>query len=371
MVGYFEQYNIAAASGLFDRTYYLENNPDVAHQEVDPLAHYIERGARELRNPGPHFDASFYIKQCRAHGEVPENPLIHYLMLGAHRGLRVHPRDAEKLINRTEDTGSVLDRPKAAAQDTTAHITIEDIQFSSSGVLTIAGAVSSALEIRRIDVYWNNELIELSRFKHLQLESISAEYIFVFRFALQGEIGHQEATQHHLRLVLQAPAERLDDFFVQINLVEDFSAGIVKISKIEAEQPIHLFVDRPSPTERDRPILCPGDLEIAGWCTADAGIASLTIVVGSTATTDIYTGVAREDVRAAFPERDDALRSGFEARVPRRDLPAGEHSVTVRVVDNNGAQRSVAFRVQVPDREDADDFVQSVYHSETCFRLHL
>lgn len=62
MLGYFEQYNLVAASGLFDESFYLKNNTDVAVRKIDPLSHYIEYGARELRDPGPEFDAHFYIE---------------------------------------------------------------------------------------------------------------------------------------------------------------------------------------------------------------------------------------------------------------------------------------------------------------------
>src|SRR5215204_1688900 len=67
------------ASGLFDRAWYLERNPDVARWGIDPVRHYVAHGAREARDPGPIFNASEYL----ARHPVPEarrNPLLHYLM---------------------------------------------------------------------------------------------------------------------------------------------------------------------------------------------------------------------------------------------------------------------------------------------------
>lgn len=40
-----------AATGLFDKDWYLKDNPDVAQSGMDPLRHYVQYGAREGRAP--------------------------------------------------------------------------------------------------------------------------------------------------------------------------------------------------------------------------------------------------------------------------------------------------------------------------------
>src|SRR5262249_30587188 len=44
-----------ARSGLFDRNWYLVNNPDVAQSGLDPIKHYVRYGAREGRDPSASF----------------------------------------------------------------------------------------------------------------------------------------------------------------------------------------------------------------------------------------------------------------------------------------------------------------------------
>ena len=46
MAAFFNDYEIIRKSGLFDAAYYLASNPDVADQNIDPLLHYLEEGAR-------------------------------------------------------------------------------------------------------------------------------------------------------------------------------------------------------------------------------------------------------------------------------------------------------------------------------------
>jgi SAM-dependent methyltransferase len=71
---------ILRSCGLFDRDYYLAQNPDVAGASVDPIRHYVWYGAAEGRNPSPHFETSAYIA---SHPELIHsgmNPLLHYVL---------------------------------------------------------------------------------------------------------------------------------------------------------------------------------------------------------------------------------------------------------------------------------------------------
>src|SRR5438874_1264892 len=94
MAAFFNDYEIIRKSGLFDSAHYLASNPDVADQNIDPLLHYLEEGARQGRNPHPDFDVAFYLQQCREGGEAPENPLLHFIRIGSARGFKTRPDDS-------------------------------------------------------------------------------------------------------------------------------------------------------------------------------------------------------------------------------------------------------------------------------------
>jgi len=70
-------------SPLFDASYYLRQNPDVAAKRIDPLLHYVARGAAEGRDPSPLFDTSYYLEQNPDVRAAGVNPLLHYLAGGA------------------------------------------------------------------------------------------------------------------------------------------------------------------------------------------------------------------------------------------------------------------------------------------------
>jgi len=76
------------AIGGFDADFYLTRNPDVAAAGFDPLAHYVNFGAREGRSPRLLADMPFYlannpdIANAVTNGVI-ENPLIHFAQFGA------------------------------------------------------------------------------------------------------------------------------------------------------------------------------------------------------------------------------------------------------------------------------------------------
>lgn len=64
-------------SPLFDGAWYLREYPDVVATGLSPALHYLRHGAKERRNPGPHFDTRAYLQD---HPDLPRgtNPLLHY-----------------------------------------------------------------------------------------------------------------------------------------------------------------------------------------------------------------------------------------------------------------------------------------------------
>jgi hypothetical protein len=80
-----------AASGLFDKKFYLEQNPDVAKAGHNPLLHFLLHGAGEGRDPSPLFDLSWYLAAYPDVAAAKINPLLHYFLHGAAEGRRPRP----------------------------------------------------------------------------------------------------------------------------------------------------------------------------------------------------------------------------------------------------------------------------------------
>jgi glycosyltransferase involved in cell wall biosynthesis len=82
---------IIVESTVFDTTFYLEHNPDVAGSGMEPPAHYIVVGAARGRDPHPLFDTDWYLANNPDVVAAGINPLVHYLHYGTAQGRDPNP----------------------------------------------------------------------------------------------------------------------------------------------------------------------------------------------------------------------------------------------------------------------------------------
>jgi hypothetical protein len=76
-------------SGLFDPEFYLQSNPGVRASGINPIIHYIKRGWKENKDPGPGFSTSWYLKTYQDVKEGGINPLYHYIKFGIKEGRQI------------------------------------------------------------------------------------------------------------------------------------------------------------------------------------------------------------------------------------------------------------------------------------------
>lgn len=87
----FFEYLLISKSGYFDAAYYLINNPDVRHADIDPLWHFINHGWKEGRNPCSWFETNYYLELNPDVEKSGINPFVHYLLYGYQEGRRPNP----------------------------------------------------------------------------------------------------------------------------------------------------------------------------------------------------------------------------------------------------------------------------------------
>ena len=75
-----------ASDPLFDSTFYLTRNPDVAAAGADPYKHYLSHGWKEGRNPSALFSTRYYLAHNPDVAAARVNPLLHFEMHGHKEG---------------------------------------------------------------------------------------------------------------------------------------------------------------------------------------------------------------------------------------------------------------------------------------------
>ena len=81
----------AGKTSLFDQSYYVSQDKELAKGNRDLLAHYFFDGAREDRNPNPYFFTDWYLAEYPDVAALGINPLLHFLLYGANEGRNPNP----------------------------------------------------------------------------------------------------------------------------------------------------------------------------------------------------------------------------------------------------------------------------------------
>jgi len=116
---------------------------------------------------------------------------------------------------------------------------------------------------------------------------------------------------------------------------------------------LKLHIDSPNLIGRSAEAPVRGNLEIAGWALAEAGVAAIEIAVDGIPMVLADYGLRRLDIQAAFPDWDAAIASGYQALLPHRLLSTGGHAVSVTLRDKTGRTTSLEFAIAVEELADA------------------
>ena len=79
-------------SELFDKSWYLANNPDVAVSGINPALHYLQFDGFKGRDPSPKFNSSWYLAAYKDVEQARINPLLHYIKHGRNEGRSALPQ---------------------------------------------------------------------------------------------------------------------------------------------------------------------------------------------------------------------------------------------------------------------------------------
>jgi GT2 family glycosyltransferase len=91
---------IVLASGVFNSSWYLSQNPDVAAEGMSPVEHYLRHGWEEGRDPSPAFVTRAYLSAYPDVAAAGINPLVHFILHGKAEGRSAEASDYQLWIRR-------------------------------------------------------------------------------------------------------------------------------------------------------------------------------------------------------------------------------------------------------------------------------
>jgi len=119
---------------------------------------------------------------------------------------------------------------------------------------------------------------------------------------------------------------------------EDFGTTTVNVDNSFNQAPLG-ELELPGPNQPMN-----GVFPVTGWALDDGGIATVEVLIDGQVVGHANTGMHRPDIAHRFPSHPDAEYAGFVRMLNTTVLPNGVHSISIRLVDDEGASRVVGRR---------------------------
>jgi ADP-heptose:LPS heptosyltransferase/GT2 family glycosyltransferase len=168
-------------------------------------------------------------------------------------------------------------------------------------------------------------------------------------FTFRAQTGKSLVGEHLITLRVSGEDGQIHEARVPILAGEQTRSGAMPAA---ADADLKLRIDSPNliGLSADAPVR--GNLEIAGWALARAGVAAIEIAIDGIPTVVADYGLRRRDIQTAYPDWDGALASGYQALLPHRILSKGSHTVSVTLRDRAGRTTSTTFAIAVEELAD-------------------
>lgn len=200
------QVTVLKNSSLFDPEWYLAANPDVASAGLDPVTHYLERGAAEKRNPSAAFDGNWYLEHNPDVSSAGLNPLLHFIEHGKaeHREMRPaqDPYSVESLLHsQFIDTVPLITFSSPAARRRISIVT------DSINAGSLYGGVGTAIMLATLLARRLNADLRLITRREPPVAQNFADILALNGIAWSGDIDFTHADVHDSRALPVSSAD--------------------------------------------------------------------------------------------------------------------------------------------------------------------
>lgn len=264
-------------------------------------------------------------------------------------------------VDRASSHGPATETAKDAARDYAIRHFCDAVQFEPDGTLQVVGWAVCAAGLREIAIELDGKPVGTAELG-LPRPDVGEEFADIpsaesagFRF--ERAFPQIAEGDHDVRIALRS---KRGDESVEIRRVHATApiAGTPRRSGVKAIDQTEFRFELDSPQVVAGKVVEPvtGRLTIEGWVVAHSGVESVEVYLDDQRLGQAHYGLVRQDVGAAFPNWDNALRSGYTFHCPPRALHDGEHVVKLEVLARNGQVLARDFRIDVKKADDEDQF---------------
>jgi len=246
--------------------------------------------------------------------------------------------------------------------DPTIHMFCDTVALTGDGILSVSGWAVCAAGISRIAVCLDEEFVGLAELGH-ERPDVGREHTAILSaryagFQFEKKIKACIEGEHTIRVVVRngEDQERTESITVAATVIETSPEPVPDARQMSEEerQEFRFELDNPHLVAGAVPEPIAGRLTIEGWVLARSGVSGIDVLLDDQRLGEAHYGLARQDVGAAFPDWDNALRSGYAFHCQPRSLKNGSHTVSLIIRARNGKALTQSFRIEVrkPDGQD-------------------
>jgi ADP-heptose:LPS heptosyltransferase/GT2 family glycosyltransferase len=255
--------------------------------------------------------------------------------------------------------------PQAAPTDSDPRRTIfvhcDTASITQEGAVLVSGWAVCATGVASVEVKLDDDLLGEADVGLPRLD-VAGEYPGIAQarhsgFVFQRQLDGSAAGEHRLSVIVR---NGLDDVR-ETTLDVTAGTGPEGVVFLEPEasltgQDFRFQIDGPTVVGGAATHPVSGRLLIEGWALARSGVERIDILLDGVIIGQAYYGTLRRDVEAAFPDWQDALRSGYIFHCPPNALENGAHAIKLQLTARTGATFEYEFRIDVRKDQTAEDY---------------
>ena len=242
------------------------------------------------------------------------------------------------------------------------HMFCDSVALTTDGYLSVTGWATSGGEIAAIYIYLDDILVGEAEHGH-ERQDVGRQFATIpdalhAGFSFDRRVIEIADGEHSVRLLVRSRESVEKSETVPILALSPAVIPVRSGADVESTElsEFQFQLDNPRVDDGVAVALITGRLTIEGWVLARSGVAGMNVFLDGQRLGEAHYGLARQDVGAAFPEWDNALRSGYAFHCPPRSLRDGTHEVRIVIRAKNGNELRQSFTINVKKAEDQDDF---------------
>ncbi len=230
---------------------------------------------------------------------------------------------------------------EATAPGTSLTVVCDRAIITTSGVLLIDGWAGGGPGVERIVIEIDGDPMGDALYgrPRADVATTNPGILVESGFSFERSIPDYANRGHQIRIVAIAPEGESKE---------------VTLNVAPPPSPFRFELDHPKTHEGAAVQPVTGRLVVEGWALGRDGISGIDVELDGTLLGQAHYGMARPDVGIAFPDWDNAARSGYTLHCPARALPDGDHIVRVVARSKSGLRHTHAFRVQIRKTDDPE-----------------